>query len=172
MARLPRVYIDTNVIVSHLVLGSRFAYAAGNFFRDIKHEKVIGVTSSINKTEFLSSMKRIYSSYYRRNPDPDNIAYFEKMFDNLIRKMDIKYYDADTLTRNDSDLFGKAFSLVKKTKTVSGPGSWKMINLPDALVVLMAEKTDSDQIITNDDGFGGIDSKVDVKILRKEHPDD
>jgi len=165
---LPKVYVDTNVFVYHLIpiSSSRSKKQAKNFFMDIQNQKLKGITSSFTKTEYLAVVKREYSRILNRKPSKTLIDSFIKALDDFIKNMGIEYHESDKLVTNDKDFFSNVHNQVYDAKPVKRNSNWKICSAPDAIILSMAEKTNSDELITNDDGFSGTNTKIKIKILR------
>lgn len=166
--KIPKLYIDTNVIISYFSDKEKFHTNANNFFEKIEKKKIKGVTSSINKTEFLAFFKKAYSTEYKKNPKDVLIEKILKFWNDLIDEMGLEYYESDKLIQPQEKFFSKAYDIVLRSKAVKKHKNWKFISGYDAMVIMMASKTHSDGIITNDDGYLGAYPKDKVKILRDE----
>jgi len=163
-----KVFIDTNVLLSQMNKDDVFNQQAGKFFYDLEKKKFKGVTSSINKTELLAAFKKTYSVANGKNPKPTVIEKFLQAFQKLIVSMGIEYVESDDVLQKSEKFFSRAYQIIYDSKAVKKSKKWKFISGYDAGVILMAQKTRADVIMTNDDGYLGIKlkTKINVKILR------
>ncbi len=144
---------------------------AQRFFTDIEQQKFKGITSSFVKTEFLSVMKRLLAEQEKKLPDKSSIEFVWKKFNQFLNEMGIEEFDADDLANQDGRIFVDSQRLVEDSTIVQGKdGKWRTLNGADSLHVLLAERSNADKLMTNDEGFRTSKSAVQVIFLKDEYP--
>ena len=91
------------------------------------------------------------------------------IFDEFIDDMGIEYYDSDDLARPGT-LFSDSSDRISTSVPIRGKDEiWRGLNGADSLLLIFAERSGSNLIATNDDGFIGTTSIVRPLILREKY---
>jgi hypothetical protein len=90
-----------------------------------------------------------------------------KIFDDFIDQMGIEYFELQDLPFIDSTLFSEAQQRIELAVPFKGNDSkWRTLGGADSIVLMLAERCNSDKIATNDDGFRLIASKVKPLLIK------
>jgi len=140
------------------------------FFKDIESQKHIGVTSSFTRTEYLAVMKELVARTHGNIASQSEIQDAMNILDEFMNRMGIEYFDSDDLIVGFKDFFSSCHRHVELTNPVEGiDKKWRSLGGADSIVLLMAERCNSDYIATNDDGFKRISSRVMPMLLKEQH---
>jgi predicted nucleic acid-binding protein len=171
--QLKRVYIDTNIFIFQLfnVKKPFIQSKVQRFFYDIQNQKLIGVTSSFTRSEYFAVAKELLSELLGKFPDKATLDKALKNFDDFVNQMGIEQFDSDALANMDGKLFADAHIRIDKSVNTYGnfDKKWHGLNGADSLILLFAERSNSQEIATNDDGFKGINSVVKPLIVRERY---
>ncbi len=140
---------------------------SASFFKQIEDEKMIGVTSSFTRSEYLEVIKTELAKASDSIPSSIDIQSSLDNFDDFITHMGIELFDSDDLTNSDARLFRECHARIENAIPFKGKDNkWRMLNGADSLLLVFAEKTGCQEIASNDDGFRTSKSKVKPHILR------
>ena len=169
-------YIDVMLFIYYFTNspGSKLRNKALSFFQEIRTGKVMGVVTTFTINEFLAVMKKITSNNNKANPSQANISQWEGNFERFISALGITLYDADNLLMaqgSNCSFFLDCSQIIKDSDALLGSrdGLWHVLNGADSIHVLLAEKLNADLIVTNDDDFKGIKTRVRPCILMEAY---
>lgn len=163
-----RVYIDTMVFLNHLFNKEHPLHSiSARFFLDIENQKYVGITSSFTRSEYLGVIKQLMAEGGDILSDQSKVNNTLKIFDEFIDEMGIEYYDSDELA-STGNLFSDSSDRISTSVPIRGRDkTWRALNGADSLLLIFAERTGSNSIATNDDGFKGTTSFVKPLVLRE-----
>lgn len=164
-----RIYIDTMIFVKFLYNTSHKLHPiCKKFFHEIQDGKFIGVTSSITRIEYIAVLKKLLAEKDEKIID-NEIKKELTRFDKFIEDLGIEYYDSDDLTKS-INIFSICFQRVMSSKPFQGKDNqWRGLGCADSIVLIMAERSSSKYIATNDDGFRQIKSSVLPCIIKDKY---
>ena len=136
------------------------------FFQDVENQRYVGVTSTFTKSEYLGVARQILAGRNNQDPNASDMGRVENRFDAFVTRLGIEMRNADSLS--DSQLFLNCYNIIKNSNAVRGSDNhWRVIGGADSILLYLAEKTNSDMIATNDDGFKGSNSSVTPLMIRE-----
>lgn len=145
------------------------------FFQDIKDGQVMGIVTTFTLIEFIGVMKNISSENKKINPSKSDISRWETNFETFIGALGITLYDADNLLiaqgSSNCTFFQDCSQIINDSDAILGKGDkkWHVLKGADSIHVLFAERLNADLIVTNDDDFKGIKTRVKPCILMEAY---
>lgn len=141
------------------------------FFQEIANQNMVGITSTLTRTEFIAVIKRELSKQGNAIPAQSTINAITSTFDDFLDGMGIILRDSDDLANIDGRLFTDSHNRVDTSPpTLGADNKWRVLNGADSIHLVFAERCNSQRIATNDDGFKGAASSVQAIILRDAYP--
>jgi|SRR5215831_504499 len=168
VAEHKRVYIDTMIFIKHLFNATHPLHSKiENFFNDISNQMYKGITSSFTRSEYLAVIKEILATKTCDIPSQTEITQALEIFDKFIDKMGIEVFDSDDLARSHGMLFSECHKRIEIASPIKGNNTrWRILGDADSIILLLAERCNSNMLATNDDGFKGMISHVTPLIVK------
>jgi hypothetical protein len=89
-------------------------------------------------------------------------------FDNFKDKMGIELFDSDVLANSSGTLFSECHNRIESASPIQGSNSrWRTLGGADSIILLFAERSNSNRLATNDDGFKRSSSRVRPLIVKE-----
>lgn len=171
--QLKRVYIDANIFIYQLFKVNKpvIQSKVQRFFYDVQNKKLVGVTSSFTRSEYFAVAKALLCEMLGKVPNKQTLDKALEDFDKFVNQMGIEQFDSDDLANMDGKLFAEAHDRIDKSTNTYGnfDKKWHGLNGADSLILLFAERSNSQEIATNDDGFKGINSNVQPLMVRERY---
>jgi hypothetical protein len=133
-------------------------------------QKIVGITSSFTRTEYLAVVKELIAKRNRRVATNIEIDKAMTRFDQFMISMGIEYFDSDDIITGRNGFFSSCYRHVQSANPVEGKDKkWRGLGGADSIILLMAERCNSDLIATNDDGFSQVSSQVKPLLIKDEY---
>lgn len=166
-----RVYVDTMVFVYHLWSRKPFLAAKTKlFFEDVDKGKYKAVTSTFTKTEFVGVLKLILSEAFGKTPTDQQLDEATNKLDEFLAKVGFEIFNSDDLVGTGfTPVFTDCHDVAAKADSTLGThdNKWRSVGGCDALITVLAERSQTQWIATFDQGYKGIKRNVKPMILQE-----
>jgi len=168
---VPKVFIDTMVLIYHLVgCKEELSKKTEAFLEDLEKIKYRGAITTFTKAEYLAVAKKWFSRQQGRKPSRAEQDRIESQLESFIQDMGLEVYDADRLIEQQDNIsvFADCGRIVKESRPIKGSDDhWLMVGAADSIVIKLAEYAYGDYLATFDDSLQGLSARLRPLDLRR-----
>lgn len=171
-------YIDTSVILAHIE-GNKHQHHLNSlmFFNELEKGKITGIVTTLAVLELIDVTKRALALKRDHSPDPKELESLKEKVYDMFKKFGLTIIEFETCLSTSHTSVTPSDRLYEfminwpayLQRTYESAIKWRTVGVLDAIHVCLAERLGADSIVTTDDGFKKVKSKVKHVILQETY---